>query len=105
MLQIYLNPHKWYTNVPKTLSRSLKLLTAKTHGNFSSSSSSFTLTQLQYNNKEKKGRSKNRANYTLNSTGKKEECVAAKGAKLSSWLLPQSSYKRRLRSITLIKID
>ena len=24
---------------------------------------------------------------------KKEECVAAKGAKLSSWLLPQSSYK------------
>ena len=55
--------------------------------------------------RKKKEEVKNRANYTLNSTGKKEECVAAKGAKLSSWLLPQSSYKRRLRSITLIKID
>ena len=40
----------------------------------------FTLIQLQYNN-----------NIELNI--KKEECVAAKGAKLSSWLLPQSNYK------------
>ena len=50
----------------------------------------FPLTQLQCNNKKKK-RSKNRGKYTLNLQRKK--CVAAKGAKLSSWLLPQSGYK------------
>ena len=53
----------------------------------------FTLIQLQYNNKEKKGRSKKQSELYIELNIKKEECVAAKGAKLSSWLLPQSNYK------------
>ena len=50
---------------------------------------------LNYNTtiREKKGRSKKQSWLYIELNIKKEECVAAKGAKLSSWLLPQSSYK------------
>ena len=56
----------------------------------------FTLIQLQYNNyKEKKGRSKKKTELTIHwiKHNKGKERVAAKGAKLLSWLLPQSGYK------------
>ena len=54
----------------------------------------FTLIQLQYNNnKEKKKKKKTELTIHWIKHNKGKECVAAKGAKLSSWLLPQSGYK------------
>ena len=55
----------------------------------------FTLIQLQYdNNKEKKEEIK-KTEVTIHRIkhNKGKECVAAKGAKLTSWLLPHSGYK------------
>ena len=55
----------------------------------------FTLIQLQYNNnKEKKKRNK-KTELTIHRIkhNKGKECLAAKGAKLSSWLLPHNGYK------------
>ena len=54
----------------------------------------FTLIQLQYNNnKKKKEELKTELTIHWIKHNKGEKCVAAKGAKLSSWLLPQSGYK------------
>ena len=53
----------------------------------------FTLIQLQYNNNKKKKEVKTELTIYWIKHNKGKECVAAKGAKLSSWLLPQSSYK------------
>ena len=56
----------------------------------------FTLIQLQYNNnKEKKRRNKKKTELTIHRIkhNKGKECVAAKGAKLSSWPLPHNGYK------------
>ena len=49
----------------------------------------FTLIQLQYNNNEKK-KKEVKTELTIHQIkhNKGEKCVAAKGAKLSSWLLP-----------------
>ena len=56
----------------------------------------FTLIQLQYNNNKKK-QEEVKTELTIHwiKHNKGKECVAAKGAKLSSWLLhaPQSGYK------------
>ena len=51
----------------------------------------FTLIQLQYNNNKEKRDSELTIHRIKHNKGKK--CVAAKGAKLSSWLLPHSDYK------------
>ena len=53
----------------------------------------FTLIQLQCNNNKKKKEVKTEltTHWIKNNKGKKS--VAAKGAKLSSWLLPQSGFK------------
>ena len=55
----------------------------------------FTLIQLQYNNNKEKKRRDKKTELTIHRIkhNKGKECVAAKGAKLSSWLLPQSGYK------------
>ena len=54
----------------------------------------FTLIQLQYNNNEKKKKDvKTVLTIHRIKHNKGEKCVAAKGAKLLSWLLPQSGYK------------
>ena len=50
-----------------------------------------TLIQLQYNNNKKEVKTELTIYWIKHNKGKK--CVAAKGAKLSSWLLPQSGYK------------
>ena len=54
----------------------------------------FTLIQLQHDNKKKKKEVKTELKLyiELNIT-KEKKYVAAKGAKLSSWLLTQSGYK------------
>ena len=54
----------------------------------------FTLIQLQYNNNKKKREVKTELPIHWIKHNKGRKCVAAKGAKLASWLLPQSSYKR-----------
>ena len=61
-----------------------------------SSSSSFihSLIQLQYNNNKEKKEVKTKLTIHRIKHNKGKECVAAKGAKLSSWLLPHSGYKR-----------
>ena len=54
----------------------------------------FTLIKLQYNNNKKKKEVKTEP--TIRhwiKHNKKKKCVAAKGAVISSWLLPQSGYK------------
>ena len=54
----------------------------------------FTISQLQYNNdKKKKKEVKTELTIHWIKHNKGKKCVAAKGAKLSSWLLPQSGYK------------
>ena len=53
----------------------------------------FTLIQLQYNNNKKKKEVKTELTIHWIKHNKGKKCVAAKGAKLSSWLLPQSGYK------------
>ena len=53
----------------------------------------FTLIQFQYNNNEKKKEVKTEITIHWINHNKGKKCVAAKGAKLSSWLLPQSGYK------------
>ena len=55
----------------------------------------FTLIQLQYKNKKKKKEEEVKTELTIHwiKHNKEKKCVAAKGAKLPSWLLPQSGYK------------
>ena len=55
----------------------------------------FTLIQLQYNNNNEKKEEIKKTELTIHRIkhNKGKECVAAKGAKLSSWLLPHSGYK------------
>ena len=54
----------------------------------------FTLNQLQYNNnKKKKKEVKTELTIHWIKHNKRKKCVAAKGAKLSSWLLSHSGYK------------
>ena len=54
----------------------------------------FTFIQLQFNNNKKKKEVKTELTKYWIKHNKGKRCVAAKGTKLSSWLLPQSSYKR-----------
>ena len=53
----------------------------------------FTLIQLQYNNNEEKKEVKTELTVHWIKHNKGKKCVAAKGAKPASWLLPQSGYK------------
>ena len=55
----------------------------------------FTLIQLQYNNNKEKKRRDKKTELAIHRIkhNKGKECVAAKGAKLSTWLLPHSGYK------------
>ena len=55
----------------------------------------FTLIQLQYNNNKEKKEEIKKTELTIHGIkhNKGKECVASKGAKLSSWPLPHSGYK------------
>ena len=53
----------------------------------------FTVIQLQYNNNKKKKEVKTELTIHWIKPNEGKRCLAAKGAKLSSWLLPQSGYK------------
>ena len=54
-----------------------------------------TLIQLQYNNNKEKKKEVKKTELTIHRIkhNKGKECVAAEGAKLSSWPLPHNGYK------------